>query len=97
MGYNREKWRRTIMTLQDVMKVVDRLSPEELRELRQYIEQREGIPWPAQELTPEERIRRLDAAVEAIREGMTQAELDDMTAAMNAEYIEPFDEDVWNE
>jgi hypothetical protein len=71
------------MTLQDVMKAVDQLSPDELRELREYIERRESSPEPVPELTPAERIRRLDAAVDAIREGMTQAELDDMTAAMN--------------
>jgi hypothetical protein len=85
------------MTLQDVIKAVDQLSPEELRELREYIEQREGTHSPVQALTPGERIRRLDAAVEAIREGMTQAELDEMTVAMNAEYIEPFDEDLWKD
>jgi hypothetical protein len=85
------------MTLQDVMKAVDQLSPEELRELRQYIEQREGLPWPVQALTPEERARRLDEAFEQLRDGLTQAELDEMTEAMNAEYIEPVDEDVWSE
>jgi len=85
------------MTLQDVMKAVDQLSPEELRELRQYIEQREGVPRPAQALTPEERARRLDEAFEQLRDGLTQAELDEMTEAMNAEYIEPFDEDLWSE
>ncbi len=72
-------------TLQDVKKAIDRLSPEERRELREYLEQRESIEQPAHELSPEERIRRLDAAAQAIREGMTQAELDDMLEAMNAE------------
>lgn len=85
------------MTLQEVKQVVDRLSPEELRELREYIEQREGTNWPASELTPEERARRLDEAFEQFRAGLTQAQLDEITEAMNAEYIEPFDEDVWKE
>ncbi len=86
-----------MLTLQDVMKAVDQLSPEERRELREYLDQRESAPQPAQELSPDERIRRMDEAVKAIREGMTQAELEDMIAAMNAEYIEPIDEDAWKD
>lgn len=85
------------MTLQDVLKVIDRLLPEELRELRAYLDQLEGASTPAHELPPEERIRCLDAAVEALREGLTQTDLDAMTDAMNAEHIEPFDEDVWKD
>ena len=73
------------MTLQDVLRAVDRLSPEELRQLRSYLDQLEGAIAPAHELPPEERIRRMDAAAEAIREGMTPAELAAMTDAMNAE------------
>lgn len=83
--------------LQEVMKVIDQLSPQELRELREYIEQREGTNRPVPELTPEERARRLDEAFEQLRAGLTQAQLDEMTEAMNTEYIEPFDEDVWKE
>ena len=86
-----------MVTLQDVKKAIDRLSPEERRELREYLEQRESNEPSTPILSPEERIRRMDAAVETIRAGMSQAELDDMTAAMNAEYVEPFDEDVWKE
>lgn len=86
-----------MMTLQDVIKAVATLSPEELRQLRAFLDQLEGTPSPAHDLPPEERIRRLDAAVEALREGLTQAELDEMTDAMNTEYIEPFDEDVWKD
>ena len=86
-----------MMTLQDVKKAIDHLSPEERRELREYLEQRESNEPSAPVLSPEERIRRLDAAVETIRAGLSQADLDDMTAAMNAEYVEPFDEDVWKE
>lgn len=86
-----------MMTLQDVIKAVDRLSPEELRELRSYLDQRESTDQYTHELTPEERIRRMDAAVEAIREGMTQEQIDEMIEAMNAEYVEPFDEDAWKD
>jgi len=86
-----------MMTLQDVIKAVETLSPEELRQLREFLDQLEGTPSPAHDLPPEERIRRLDAAVEALREGLTQAELDEMTDAMNTEYIEPFDKDEWKD
>lgn len=87
-----------MVTLQDVMKAVDRLSLEELRQLRAYLDQLEGTPVsPAQDMTPEERACRLDTAFEQLREGLTQAELDEMTEAMNAEYIEPFDEAPWKD
>lgn len=85
------------MTLQEVIKVVDTLSPEELRELRMYLDQREGTVQPALELAPEERARQLDEAFERLREGLTQKQIDEMTEAMNAEYIAPFDEDVWKD
>jgi uncharacterized protein YeeX (DUF496 family) len=86
-----------MMTLQQIKQAVDSLSAEELRELREYLEQRESLEQPVLILSPEERIRRLDAAVEAIREGMTQEQIDEMIEAMNAEYIEPFDEDAWKD
>jgi hypothetical protein len=86
-----------MMTLQEVIKVVDTLSPEELRKLRTYLDQREGMVQPALELAPEERARRLDEAFERLREGLTQKQINEMTEAMNAEYIEPFDEDVWKD
>lgn len=89
------------MTLQELMRAIDHLSRPELDQLRQYIDQREKEQerqiHPARGDTPQERVRRLDAAAAAIREGLTQEELDEMTAAMNAEYIEPFDEDVWKD
>ncbi|MBI5958456.1 MAG: hypothetical protein HY866_06975 [Chloroflexi bacterium] len=85
------------MTLQEMIKAIDLLHPDELRQLRSYIDQRESAVRHAYELSPEERIQRMDAAVEVIREGMTQAELDEMIEAMNAEYIEPFDEELWKD
>ncbi len=85
------------MTLTDVIKAVDDLSPEELRRLRSYIDQREQQIAPSVVLTPDERIRMINEAVAVIREGMTQSELDQMTAAMNEEYVEPWDEAEWRE
>lgn len=74
-----------MMTLQDVIKAIESLSLEEQRELREYLEQRESIARPAEELTPTERARRLDEAFEQLRDGLTQEQLDKMTEAMSAE------------
>lgn len=86
-----------MMTLKDIMQAVDHLSHEELQYLRQYIEQREWQTHPARGSTPEERIRRMNRAAAMIREGMTQDQLDEMIAAMNEEYIEPVDDDLWKD
>ena len=87
------------MTLQDLMQAIDYLSKQELHQLRQYIDEREKEQeeqtHPAHGATPQERVQRLQEAAAAIRAGLTQEELDAMTIAMNAEYIEPFDENVW--
>jgi hypothetical protein len=74
------------MTLQEVIKALDDLSPDELRELRAQIEQREWEHLPAYQLTPVERAQRLNDAFERFREGLTQEQLDEISAAMNAEY-----------
>ena len=75
------------MTLADIMQAVDQLSHEELYRLRQYIEQREWQTHPARGSTPEERIQRMRDAATAIREGMTQEQLDEMFAAMSNEFL----------
>ncbi len=87
-----------MMTLHDVKKAVDKLSSDERRELREYLDQRESMEQPGSQLSPEERIRRLDVAARALREGLTQEQLDEISEAMNEEYIEPLDdEDVWKD
>jgi hypothetical protein len=85
------------MTLQDVIRAVDRLSSEERRELREYLEQRESTERVAQELSPQERARRLREGFAKLREGLSEAELDEIIEAMNAEYIEPVDESQWKD
>jgi hypothetical protein len=86
-----------MMTLQDVKQAIDRLTPAERRELREYLEQRESTEQPVQDLSPADRARRLREAFEELRAGLTQAQLAEITEAMNAEYIEPVDEDVWKD
>jgi len=76
------------MTLKDILQAVDKLSREELRHLREYVEQREWQIHPARGSSPEERIRLIRSAASAIRQGMTQEQLDEMFAAMNGHNIE---------
>jgi hypothetical protein len=78
------------MTLDEIKQAIKQLSPEEFTELQAYIEFRRPHPLP-----PEERIRRMEAAAAFIRETMTPEQLEEAIAAMNAEYIEPWDEDEW--
>lgn len=82
------------MILEEILRAVDELNDEERRLLRLHIDQ--GPKMPAQ-LTPKERMRRLNAALDAMSEGMSQAQLDEMIAAMTEDYIEPWDESVWTQ
>ncbi len=84
-------------SLEEVIKAVDQLSPEERAELRAYLDRRDAESPPPHTLSPEERIRRLDEAARAIREGFTDEEWTEIEKAMNEEYIEPFDEDMWKD
>jgi uncharacterized alpha-E superfamily protein len=82
-----------MMTLQAVKEVVDQLSPAERAELLRYLEEEVSILLPKYPLSAEERIQNMDEAARAIREGFTDAEWEEVVAAMNEEYIEPVDED----
>ena len=84
-----------MVTLSDIMKAVEKLSPEDRRKLRKYLEQQERRP--TQTLSGEERARRLEEAAAKIREGLTPEQLEEMTRAMNEEYIEPVDDDIWKD
>ena len=85
------------MIFEEILQVVDQLSENDRQRLRQYLDQNKEQIRLARGLTPEERIQRLNAALDAIREGLTHKELDEMTAAMNEEYIEPWDESEWTD
>ena len=73
------------MILQDIFKLVDKLTPDERHQLRSYIDLHHK---EKKHLTPEERIQQLEAASAAIREGLSETELNEMFEAMNQEYIE---------
>jgi len=82
--------------LANIMPIVENLSREERRILRDYIDGRDLEE--ATELRPGTMdVDKLIIAIDKIREGMSEAEIDAMVAAMNEEYIEPFDEDEWRE
>lgn len=78
------------MTLNELKRAINELSPDELNELHEYIEFR--LPHT---LSPEERVALLKRGVSSIRESMTPAELDELVEAINSEYIEPWDEEEW--
>jgi hypothetical protein len=84
------------MTLKEMIEAVDSLTPSERRELRAYLEHQEGQQNQSA-LSIEERLNRLNAGFAAIVEGMTPEQIDEMVEAMNAEYIEPWDETEWQD
>ena len=55
------------------------------------------VPEKTSPFTPEERTRRLNAALDAMRDGLSQDQLNEMTAAMTEEHIEEWDESEWVE
>lgn len=83
-----------MLNLQEVKEAVDHFSPEELRE---HLEKRAVEILTQHHLSSEERIRRLDEAAKAIREGFTETEWEAVEKSMNEEYIEPWDESEWTE
>jgi len=77
------------MTLQELIQAIDALPPEDLRRLREHIQQREqkhGLRAGTMD------IDALLQAARAIRADMNEVEFDEMIVAMNEEYIEPTDE-----
>jgi hypothetical protein len=76
------------MSLADVLKALDDFSLEELRHLREYIQEREQqIELRAGTVDIDILLRGLDE----IRQGLTQEEFAEIERAMNEEYIEPMD------
>lgn len=78
--------------LEEIMRAVCELSDEERRLLLQHIDK---LPEQATRSTPKERTRRLNAALDMLGDGLSQAQLDEMTAAMTEDYIEAWDESQW--
>ncbi|MCY3857498.1 MAG: hypothetical protein OXG25_01175 [Gammaproteobacteria bacterium] len=79
------------MSREDILRAIAQLNLEERQQLRSYLNQ---VPQKASLLTPEERTQRLNAAQDAMGEGLSQIVLDDMTTAMTENHIEPLS-DMW--
>ena len=73
------------MVFEEIMRAVAELSDEERRLLLQHIDQ---LPEKTTRLMPKERTRRLNAALDMLGDGLSQAQLDEMTAAMTEYCIE---------
>lgn len=84
------------MMLDSLYQVIDDLSADDLDALSEYIEQQREQRRLAQ-YTTEERIQKIEAAFAELREGLTPAQLDEITEAMNSEVVEPFDESEWRD
>ena len=83
-----------VMTLQEVKKAVDQLLPEELRELRAYLDQQATKHTQLQDGTMN--VDTLLQAARAIRDELGEVNFDEMLDAMNEDYIEPVDDDGWS-
>ncbi|MCY3979264.1 MAG: hypothetical protein OXG23_14295 [Chloroflexi bacterium] len=82
------------MVLEEILRAVAELSDDERQLLRQHIDE---LPATALRLTPKERTQRLNAALDMMGDGLSQAQLDEMTAAMTEDYIEAWDESLWTQ
>lgn len=79
------------MMFDDVKKAVARFSAEELRQLREYIEGREQqIVLHSGTVD----MNSLLAALEDIREGLSEEDFAEIERAMNEEYIEALDDEA---
>jgi uncharacterized alpha-E superfamily protein len=80
-----------MLTLQEVKQAVDHFSPEEVRELRAYLDAQSNAEIVLRAGTMD--IDALLDAARAIRAGITDEEWQAIENAMSEEYIEPIDDD----
>jgi hypothetical protein len=82
------------MTFPEVMKALDELSLEELGRLREEIDLRttQG-DLHAGTMNVDALLR----AASELTEGLSEAEIEVMIAAMNEEYVEPADDEAWRD
>lgn len=82
------------MVFEEILRAVAELSDDERLLLRHHIDE---LPIRAARLMPKERTRRLNAALDMLGDGLSQAQLDEMTAAITEDYIEAWDESEWSQ
>jgi hypothetical protein len=79
--------------LSDLYAQIDRLNPDEFRQLRAYVEQHDKPPATAED--PQAKIAALRAATVDFWEGIPEAEIDEIVEEMNSEYVEPLSKSDW--
>lgn len=72
------------MTVKEMIARLDELTPDEIAELQSEIERRRHAA-PAHDISPAERVRRMRAAAQAIREGFSDDEWAEVERAINEE------------
>ncbi|MCU0499524.1 MAG: hypothetical protein MUF87_19415 [Anaerolineae bacterium] len=78
------------MVFTEVIKAIEEFSADQLRQLREYIQQREQqIELKAGTLNVDELLEGLAE----IRSGLSDEQFSEIERAMNDEYIEPLDND----
>ncbi len=84
------------MTLQDMIKALDDLSPEERQRIREELEGRDVLQEAMDEANDRQNmpldIEALKRLFGELREGFTQDDLDELEWAMNLEVIDPLDD-----
>ncbi|MEL6408683.1 MAG: hypothetical protein AAFR81_30225 [Chloroflexota bacterium] len=83
------------MTFEDLLQAVDQLTDEERQRLQMYLSQPKHPDIAV--LSAEERTKKLIAVLDALREGLSEEEIKEITDAMTEDYIEPWDESEWTE
>lgn len=82
------------MVFDEIIRAVAELSDEERRLLRWHINQ---LPEEEVSMTPEEKTRRLNVAFDALGDGLSLEQVNEMTAAMTEDFIEAWDESEWTQ
>ncbi len=82
------------MIFKDILRAVADLNDKERQLLRCYLD---PIPEQPFVMAPKDRMRQLNAALDAMGDGLSHTQLQEMTAAMTAEYVEVWDESEWIE
>jgi hypothetical protein len=87
-----------MIDLQTLLDAIDQLEPEELEQIQARIEQQRQTLYQKRIDTedPKMWIAGLHAALAEFREGITDEEWQEISTAMNAEYVEPEDPELFD-
>ena len=79
------------MSLDELLRAIEDLSPDDLRRLREYLEER------TYRLSETTQAGALEEALSALRDGLTDKQLDQLEWAMNVETVQPPEKTAWQE